>query len=221
MVNEVKAEVNVVKVKCNKSITDIKELRRDFTELERGVSAMDLQVQEIENEKLEKQKTDLQKQIDNLAEKAVLLEKHERKYNILIYGIDDSNRDENIYGVTRHLFTQDLEIDHRKAQAIPIANAHRLPTRSKGPKPIIVRFLHFGDKHLVMSRAHKLAGKQIRILDDLPVSMKEERFQLSHVAYKIRKNEKLQTRIRDDGAHMMLETRKSISDRWIRRALDI
>ena len=62
MVNEVKADVNVLKVKCNTSITDIKELRRDFTELEREVSAMDLQVQEIENEKLETQKTDLQKQ---------------------------------------------------------------------------------------------------------------------------------------------------------------
>jgi hypothetical protein len=147
----------------------------------------------------------------------VLLEKHERTYNILIDGNDDSDQDENIYAVTRHLFTQDLEIDHRKAIAIPIANAYRLPTRSKGPKPIIARFLHFGDKQLDMYRAHKLAGKQIRILDDLLVSMKEERFLLSHVAYKIRKNEKLQTRIRDGGAHMMLETRKSISDKWSRR----
>jgi hypothetical protein len=134
-----------------------------------------------------------------------------------MYGIDNSDQYENIYAVTRHLFTQDLEIDHRKANAIPIANAHRLPIRSKGPKPIIVRFLHFGDKQLVMSRAHNLAGKQIRIVDDLPVSMKEERFLLSHVAYKICKNENLQTRIRDDGAHMMLETRKSISDKWSRR----
>ena len=69
-----------------------------------------------------------------------------------------------------------------------------------------------------MSRAHKLAGKQIRILDDLIVSRKEERFLLSHVVYKSCKNENLQTRIRDDGAHnMMLETRKSISDKWSRR----
>ena len=34
MVNEVKADVNVLKVKCNTSITDIKELRRDVAELE-------------------------------------------------------------------------------------------------------------------------------------------------------------------------------------------
>jgi chromosome segregation ATPase len=83
MVNEVKADVNVLKVKCNTSITDIKELRRDFTELEREVSAMDLQVQEIENEKLETQKTDLQKQFESLSEKVVLLEKHERNIAFL------------------------------------------------------------------------------------------------------------------------------------------
>jgi predicted patatin/cPLA2 family phospholipase len=84
------------------------------------VAAMDLQVQEIENEKLEKQKTDLQKQFESLSEKVVLLEKHEQKYNILIYGIDDSDQDENIYAVTRHLFTQDLEIDHRKENATKV-----------------------------------------------------------------------------------------------------
>jgi predicted nuclease with TOPRIM domain len=83
MVNEVKADVNVLKVKCNTSITDNKELRRDFTELEREVSAKDLQVQEIENEKLEKQKTDLKKQFDSLSEKVVLLEKHERNIAFL------------------------------------------------------------------------------------------------------------------------------------------
>jgi hypothetical protein len=89
---------------------------------------------------MEKQKTYLQKQIESLSEKVVLLEKHERKYNVLIYGFDNSDQNENIYAVTRHLFTQNLEIDHRKANVIPIANAHRLPTRSKGSKPNIVRF---------------------------------------------------------------------------------
>ena len=84
-----------------------------------------------------------------------------------------------------------------------------------------MRFLHFGDKQLVMSRAHKLADRQIRILDDLPVSMKEERFLLSQVAYKIRNNEKLHTQIRDDAVNMMLETRKRISDKWSRREYNI
>ncbi|CAC5397771.1 unnamed protein product [Mytilus coruscus] len=93
--------------------------------------------------------------------------------------------------VTRQLFSQNLNIEQRKANAIPIANAHRVPTRGSGPKPIIVRFIHYGDKQLIMSSAHNLKGSQIRILDDLPVSMKEERFLLSHVAYTIRKKRKI------------------------------
>ncbi|CAG2187231.1 unnamed protein product [Mytilus edulis] len=194
--------------------TQLNKVERNLTKLERGVQGMDAQIQFIENDKLEKQKIELQKQIDDLKEQAVLLEKHDRKYNILIYGIDDTKKDENVYAITRKLFSEDMHIDERKANAIPIANAHRVPTHGKGPKPIIVRFLHFGDKQLIMSNAHNLKGKKIRILDDLPISMKEERYLLSHNAYKIRKRDKLQTRIRAKGAHMTLETRKDSSEEW-------
>ncbi|CAG2230944.1 unnamed protein product [Mytilus edulis] len=214
MINEVKADVNVLNVKYETSHKELKSLRNDFTELEEVFKGMDAQIQFIENDKLEKQKIELQKQIDDLKEQAVLLEKHDRKYNILIYGIDDTKKDENVYAITRKLFSEDMHIDERKANAIPIANAHRVPTHGKGPKPIIVRFLHFGDKQLIMSNAHNLKGKKIRILDDLPISMKEERYLLSHNAYKIRKRDKLQTRIRAKGAHMTLETRKNSSEEW-------
>ncbi|CAC5406412.1 unnamed protein product [Mytilus coruscus] len=208
MINEVKTDVNILKTKYDASQLEITSLRRDFTELEQGVAGMDLQIQAIEGEKLQKQKFELQTQMIEIKDQITLLEKHERKYNVMIYGVDDSNADENIYSVTRQLFSQNLKIEQRKANAIPIANAHRVPTRGSGPKPIIIRFLHYGDKQLIMSSAHNLKGSQIRILDDLPVSKKEKRFLLSHVAYKIRKKEKLQTRIRDVGAHMTLETRK-------------
>ncbi|VDH99358.1 Hypothetical predicted protein [Mytilus galloprovincialis] len=137
---------------------------------------MDLQLQELENEKLFKQKIDLQQQIDELKEKSILLEKHDRKYSILIYGIDDSNPEENIYATTRKLFSEKLLRDAPQANSMPLANAHRVPTHGKGPKPILVRFVHFGDKQLVMSKAYNLKGTKIRLLDDLPVSMKEERF---------------------------------------------
>ncbi|VDH93681.1 Hypothetical predicted protein [Mytilus galloprovincialis] len=100
MIHEVKADANVLNVKFETSQKEIKTLRHVFTELERGVKGMDLQLQELENEKLFKQKIDLQQQIDELKEKAILLKKHDRKYNILIYGIDDSNPKENVYATT-------------------------------------------------------------------------------------------------------------------------
>ncbi|CAG2210820.1 unnamed protein product [Mytilus edulis] len=175
---------------------------------------MDLQLQELENEKLFKQKIDLQQQIDELKEKAILLEKHDRKYNILIYGIDDSNPEENVYATTRKLFSEKLLRDAPKANSMPLANAHRVPTHGKGPKPILVRFVNFGDKQLVMFKAHNLKGSTILLLDDLPVSMKEERFLLSHNVFTIRKRDKVQTRIRAKGAHMTLETRKNNTENW-------
>ncbi|VDI14167.1 Hypothetical predicted protein [Mytilus galloprovincialis] len=165
MIHEVKADVKVLKVKFETSQKEIKTLRHDFTELERGVQGMDLQLQELENEKLFKQKIDLQQ----LKEKVILLEKHYRKYNILIYGIDDSNPEENVYATTRKLFSEKLLRDAPKANSMPLANAHRVPTPGKGPNPILVRFVNLWDKQLVMSKAYNLKGTKIRLLDDLPV----------------------------------------------------
>ncbi|CAC5375923.1 unnamed protein product [Mytilus coruscus] len=175
---------------------------------------MDLQLNDLENDKLVKQKIEFQKQIDDLKEKPILLEKHDRKYNILLYGIDDSNPEENVYATTRKLLRENLLRDARKANSMPLANAHRVPTRGKGQKPILVLFLHFGDEQLVMSKSYNLKGTKIRLLDDLPVSMKEGRFLLSHNAFKIRKRDKVQTRIRAIGAHMTLETRKNSNENW-------
>ena len=103
MIHEVKADAKVLNVKFETSQKEIKTLSHDFTELERGVQGMDLQLQELKNEKLFKQKNDFQQQIDDLKEKAILLERHDRKYNILIYGIDDSNQEENVYATTQIL----------------------------------------------------------------------------------------------------------------------
>ncbi|CAC5391557.1 RPGRIP1L [Mytilus coruscus] len=145
MIHEVKADVNVLNVKFETSQKEITTLRHDFTELERGVQGMDLQLQDLKNDKLVKQKIEFQQQIDELKEKAILLEKHDRKYNILIYGIDDSNPEENVYATTRKLFNEKLLRDAQQGNSMPLANAHRVATHGKGPKSILVRFLHFGD----------------------------------------------------------------------------
>ncbi|VDI12820.1 Hypothetical predicted protein [Mytilus galloprovincialis] len=90
MINEVKTDVHVLKTKYDESQLEITTLRRDFTELEQGVADMDLQIQAIEGEKLQKQKYELQTQMNELKDQVTLLEKHERKYNVMIYGIDDN-----------------------------------------------------------------------------------------------------------------------------------
>ena len=121
----------------------------------------------------------------------------------------------------QNFFINDLGISEAKADEIPIANAHRVPSRSnnpqsktKTPDAIIIRFIHYADKQFVMSNAFKLFGKKLRILDDLPVVMKQERGRLARIAYKIRNDEKLQTRIRDVETKMVLETRLGPGDKW-------
>ncbi len=114
-----------------------------------------------------------------------------------------------------------------KVNALQIANAHRVPTRSrsdgpKGPDPIIVRFLYYADKQHIMSLGPNLAKTKIRMLDDLPVPMKEVRGSLATAAYHIRQEEKLQTRIRVDGVCIRLETRINVRDSWqIRKEINV
>ncbi|CAG2220511.1 unnamed protein product [Mytilus edulis] len=104
-------------------------------------------------------------------------------------------------------------------KSFPFANAHRIPARQnsgerKRPNPIIIRFIHYADKELFLSHGSHLAGKNIRIVDDLPPCMKEARNELAKIAYKIRSDEKLKTRIRHLGVTVILETRTSSRDQW-------
>ncbi len=122
----------------------------------------------------------------------------------------------------KQFFMEDLGMTQERANSISIANAHRVPTRvrdnrEKGPDAIIVRFLYYADKQYVLSLGPKLAEKRIRMLDDLPVPMKEARGSLANMAYNIRKQEKLQTRIKVDGVRVYLETRINGIDVWQKR----
>ncbi|CAC5426137.1 unnamed protein product [Mytilus coruscus] len=167
-------------------------------------------------EKMECLKKSIDDKLFALKENQLFLEKHERKYNILIYGIKQS---EDIREVEDNFFVKELGIDKFKAESFPIANAYRIPSRApvvgqKRPDAIIVRFMHYSDKKLIMENAYKVANKKIRVVDDLPVIMKEARNDLAKVAYKIRNDEKLQTRIKVRGIVLVLETRLNSKDVW-------
>lgn len=152
-----------------------------------------------------------------ISQKLLLMEKQDRKYNLLVYGIPEE-AEEDVCAKMRELFVNDLEISQRRVNAMYFAHGHRLPSKSKtGPKPIIIRFTSFGDRDLVLSKAPKLAGSKRRIVTDLPVVMKEERGKLAKEAYRIREDEKLQTRIKEKGLLVQLEVRKDKEDDWVKR----
>ena len=115
------------------------------------------------------------------------MEKHDRKYNLLVHGIREES-DENIFDKMRSLFITDLEISANRVNDMYFAYGHRLPSKKKGvPRSIIIRFTSYGDKELVLANAYKLGGTYRRIISDLPCKMKETRGLLATEAYKIKK----------------------------------
>ena len=69
----------------------------------------------------------------------------------------------------RAFFVSHLKIDENRAENIVFHNGHRTPTKAVAvPKPIIMRFVYYEDRDLILSNAHHLARTGKRILTDLP-----------------------------------------------------
>lgn len=237
MLTEVKEDVEKIKInitntqkEINDTKQDVKKLWDAHKELERGVQSVDdthTDLHNLEINKLERAKSELDTKIRDLKVQHILQEKHDRKYNVLVYGIPEKKMGqgtpgENVMSVARNFFLENLQIVKDRVDTLVLANVHRIPSRTtpdrpKGPDPILIRFLRWSDKELVMYMAkNKLKDSKIRVLDDLPPAMKEARHNLANMAYKIRHEEKLQTRIRVKDIKVILETRmkNNSSDTW-------
>ena len=116
MVEEVQHDVVKVIEDLKGTHDQIGSLREDHGELERGVAAMEIQLNELENHKLELVRQNIESNLRELREKQILLEKHERKYNVLIYGIDEK-KDENITDCLHNFMINDLDIEKTELSA--------------------------------------------------------------------------------------------------------
>lgn len=145
--------------------SDLAEMTTKVTELESSVENASSRISSFENSKL----PDLNKKIDNvkevLEEKLLLYEIHNRKLNLLIYGVTQRSN-ENIYETVATTFAHLLNIPRDQAEKIPLTNAHRVPrgknpvrpgpvdnqqTRAaSAPDPIIVRFCKMTDRDRVL-----------------------------------------------------------------------
>ena len=130
-----------------------------------------------QEDNLTKLQNEMDVKIKELNEKLLLLEKHDRKYNLLFY--------------------------------------------ASGPRRVLIKFSSFEDREIVFSKAYKLAGSRRRILTDQLVAMKRERGRLAKQAYKIRQDEKLQTRTKEMGLSVWFEVRKDRTENWVKRVISI
>lgn len=205
---------------------EVAETKTRFVGLEKKVNDMEDTIEfnsglckerdEEQTVSLKTIKAELETKVKELEDKLLLQEKQDRKYNLLFYGIPEE-QDENLDDKLKTLFLDDLGLEFDRVNNMYFVHSHRMPSKSPGPKPIILRFCQYQDRDLVLSKSYKLAGSKRRIISDLPVIMKAERARLAKIAYKVRKDEKLKTRIKDKGLDVYLEVRKDDKDQWTRR----
>lgn len=219
--NKLRDEVEDIKEEVSDLKTQVDDVKTQSDGVERSMNFHAAKVDDVEREQEEKRsklEESLTKKIDELNNKLLLLEKHDRKYNLLFNGVEEE-QSEKLYDKMRQFFVRSLHIDEARVERIYFSNGHRLPTDSKfvGPKPVIMRFMNYEDRELVLSQAYHLAGSRKSIHTDLPVVMKKERQRLAKCAYDIRQKEALKTRIRDKGLEMVLEVRKDNHEKWVKR----
>ena len=87
----------------------------------------------------------------------MLIEKHDCKCNLLIYGVKEQDK-EDVIETIKKIFTDDMEIGESRVDDMYFAHAHRVPSRGKGPKPILLRWTSFADRELILSKAKNLLG---------------------------------------------------------------
>ena len=86
----------------------------------------------------------------------------------------------------RRLFVDQLKFTDAEAAAVPFVRCHRLYDHRATRKPIIVRFLKFGDRERVWSKKSIITDKFVRLGEDFPKQISYNRRKLFPVFTKAR-----------------------------------
>lgn len=128
---------------------------------------------------------------------------HNRKYNLLIFGLD-LNSGENCEQTVRKFMRSDLKITD--SDKMLFANCHPLPESPQGKKACIVRFVCMADKITVLKSCSALKGqkKAISVVTDLPKELREIRRDLQKRTKAMRDEGKV-VRVAERGKRIVLE----------------
>ena len=215
--------------KLDRISEDVNAMKTKFDELESSVKFNSDKIIELEKEELPKMKSMIGEKFDKYEEKLILLEIHNRKSNLLFYGVEHK-QGEDIYAILTSTFIN-LGIEEHVAKNIALANAHRLPRRNasaaQGPTPIIARFCYMRERDLVLGAfenqqrrrgtpgdAQSQLRPRITVRTDLPPTLKIRRGILASAAYKLRKERGLSTKISVQGAQVILQWKEKGSSNW-------
>lgn len=112
-------------------------------------------------------------------ERAIKLESHSRRNNLIFYNIPEVRQESSATTETL-LYTfleQNLDMAEEETNEIPIERVHRLGKirEDNKPRPIIAKFSFHKDKERILSSARTLAGTNYGISQDFPREIVEIR----------------------------------------------
>jgi hypothetical protein len=171
---------------------------------------------------LDQRLTDLdlktQNKIKGIEDRLADFEYHQRKYNLIFFGLQEVNP-QNAEEKVRKFISRELEIDNTTT-TMPFQNCHPLPARGRG-QPVIVRFCCFQDKEKIQKNLPKLRGKNIKVtvMSDLPRQLREKRRALWERVKAVRaQNPGKIVRIAERGQEIRVE--EKVEGKWTQMNLD-
>ena len=207
-----------------------------ISELETALTATSDLALKIDKEHLPKLKAEFKTDMGAIDNKMLLTELHHRKYNLLFYGVQHESN-EDVYSTLQRVIV-DIGIPREDAANMLFANAHRLPRKIHGaaaeprnaaPDPIIAKFILMCDRDRVLSAYESKpkharsttnpssvpASDRISVRTDLPPPMKARRSQLASIAYKLRREKNLSTKIFVRNTEVILQHKEKGTREWI------
>jgi hypothetical protein len=141
-------------------------LSEKFEQVASSVAILETRIEHVEKETGESFKR-LQEQVTDF-------EFHQRKYNLLFFGLPDEMKPAETR--VKEFLDRELQID---SASMVFQNCHSLPA-GRGTRPIIARFLTFADRDRVLKSLPKLKGKNLKVtvMTDLPKALRQKRADL-------------------------------------------
>jgi len=195
----------------------IGELQDQVKEHDKAIRFQDKEIES--NKNYTKQiKNELDGKISEMKKDAIRSGIHNRKRNLLFYGIplQGSLDKEDTETVVRNILQDKLKLEKTLVDKMTFTACHRLQPRKDSAPPAIIIVVHMlKDRQLIFNSTKNIPkDSQITVRQDLPVELKIKRSKLAKLAFTLRKDKNFQTRIKLYDVELKLEVRKNKMDSW-------
>ena len=163
--------------------TDYTEIKEDVMKEKQKTVRIEKQIKQLQTEQKNEALKEQVQQIEHLKTQNEILSRqmseidaYNRRSNLIFEGISES-AGEVPWKKIQHVLETYMDID---TSEMKIERCHRLMGSKSSPKPIIIRFNWYADRHAIWENRRALKGKHVYIREDFPPSMQKARRSLNH-----------------------------------------